>query len=78
MDPDLLSEPAATALEAAVDGVRTALGHLIKVVEDGALTDLGAPGLVGFLAEFEQVRNTMPVIDRAAIRTGSSRACRGS
>jgi hypothetical protein len=70
MDPDLLSEPAATALEAAVDGVRTALGHLIKVVEDGALTDLGAPGLVGFLAEFEQVRNTMPVIDRAAIAYG--------
>ena len=51
MDLDVPSEPAATALEAAVDGVRTALGHLIKVVDDSALTDLGAVGLVGFLAE---------------------------
>ena len=45
MNLDVPSEPAATALEAAVDAVRTALGHLIKVVDDGALTDLGAVGL---------------------------------
>lgn len=63
-------QPAASALQAALDGVRTSLGHLIKVVDDGALTDLGAVSLIGFLAEFEQVRNRLPVIDRAVIQYG--------
>jgi hypothetical protein len=70
MNSEVPAEPASTALEAAVDGVRTALGHLIKVVDDGALDDLGAQGLVGFLAEVEQVRNVWPVVDRAAIQYG--------
>ncbi|HEY5783275.1 MAG TPA: hypothetical protein VIT65_00700, partial [Microlunatus sp.] len=71
MISEVLPEPAASALQAALDGVRTSVGHLVKVVDDGALTDLGASGLVGFLAEFEQVRNTGdrsggdPVRDRA-------------
>jgi hypothetical protein len=42
--------------------------HLIKIVEDGALHDLGAHGLVGFLQEVEQVRNQLPVVDRAVIQ----------
>ena len=70
MISEVLPEPAASALQAALDGVRTSVGHLVKVVDDGALTDLGASGLVGFLAEFEQVRNILPVIDRAAIQYG--------
>lgn len=41
--------------------------HLIKVVDDGGLGEVGAAGLVGFLAELEQVRNPWPVVDRAAI-----------
>ena len=57
-------------LAAAVDGVRTAVGHLVKVVDDGGLGELDAVGLVGFLAELEQVRNTWPVVDRAAIQFG--------
>ena len=64
-------------MRAAVDSVRTALGHLIKVVDDGALTDLGAQGLVGFLAEVEQVRNTLPVVDRAAIQYGIEQGVAG-
>ena len=70
MSSEVLAEPAATALQAAVDSVRTAVGHLVKVVDDGALADLGAVGLVGFLAEVEQVRNVLPVVDRAAIQYG--------
>jgi hypothetical protein len=63
-------QPAATPLQAAMDGFGTALSHLIKVVEDGALRDLGAVGMVSFLQEFEAVRNTMPVVDRAVIEHG--------
>ena len=37
MNSVLPPEQASTELEAAVDGVRTAVGHLIKVVDDGAL-----------------------------------------
>ncbi|HVK36709.1 MAG TPA: HNH endonuclease, partial [Microlunatus sp.] len=70
MNSKVPAEPVGTALEAAVDGVRTAVGHLIKVVGDGALSDLGAQGLVGFLAEMERVRNVLPVVDRAAIQHG--------
>ncbi|HEY5788962.1 MAG TPA: DUF222 domain-containing protein, partial [Microlunatus sp.] len=70
MISEVLPEPAASALQAALDGVRTSVGHLVKVVDDGALTDLGAVGLVGFLTDFEQVRNILPVIDRAAIQYG--------
>jgi hypothetical protein len=70
MDPTPTAEPVGAVLAAAVDGVRTAVGHLIKVVDDGALADLGAVGLVGFLAELEQVRNQWPVVDRAAIQYG--------
>ena len=61
---------AASPLPAAVDQVRVAVQHLTKLVDDGALTDLGAVSLVEFLQGWEQVRNTMPVIDRAAIQFG--------
>ena len=57
----------------AMDGFATSFGHLVKVVDDGGLEDLDAPGLVGFLQMFETVRNAMPVIDHAVIRTATER-----
>jgi hypothetical protein len=70
MDPIATAEAAGSVLASAVDGVRTAVGHLVKVIDDGGLGELDAVGLVGFLAELEQVRNTWPVVDRAAIQFG--------
>ncbi len=70
MKPDLSAAAAASPLRGAMDGLDTALQHLIKVVEDGALGDLGAVSLVGFLQEFEQFCNQLPVVDRAAIQYG--------
>ena len=64
-------EPVAAPLRAAVDGVRVAVQGLIKLVDDGALTDLGALGLVEFLQDWETVRNMMPVVDRTAIQYGT-------
>lgn len=70
MIPATNAEPAAASLLGALDGVRTGVQHLIKLVEDGSLHDLGALGLVGFLQELEQVRNQLPTVDRAVIQHG--------
>ena len=48
-----------------------AVEHLIKLVDDGALTDLGALGLVDTLQTLERVRNKLPVLDRAMIAYGT-------
>ena len=64
-------EPAASALPAAVDTLDVAVEHLIKLVDDGALRDLGAFGLVDLLQAVERVRNKLPVIDRAMIQYGT-------
>ena len=64
-------EPAAPALQAAVDSLDVAVEHLIKLVDDGALGDLGAFGLVDTLQSLEQVRNKLPVVDRAMIQYGT-------
>ena len=61
---------AAPALQAAVDSLDVAVEHLIKVVDDGALADLGAFGLVETLQALERVRNKLPVLDRAMIQYG--------
>ena len=53
--------PAASALQAAVDSLDVAVEHLIKLVDDGALADLGAFGLVDMLQSVERVRNKLPV-----------------
>jgi len=76
MDPTSAAE--ATPLQQpplcdAMDGFATSFGHLVKLVDDGALEDLDGPGLVGFLQMFETVRNAMPVIDHALIRTATER-----
>jgi len=64
-------EPAAPALQAAVDSLDVAVEHLIKLVDDGALGDLGAFGLVATLQSLERVRNKLPVVDRAMIQHGT-------
>src|SRR6478736_305619 len=64
-------EAAASALQAAVDSLDVAVEHLIKLVDDGALTDLGALGLVDTLQTLERVRNKLPVLDRAMIAYGT-------
>ena len=71
MSPSTAPEPAATALQAAVDSLGTAVEHLTKLVEDGALGDLGAFGLVETMQAFETVRNRLPVVDRAMISYGT-------
>ncbi len=58
-------------LHAAVDTVRTSLQHLIKLIDDGAHTDLGALSLVETLQQWETLRNTLPVVDRALIQHGT-------
>ena len=63
--------PAASALQAAVDSLDVAVEHLIKLVDDGALADLGAFGLVDMLQSVERVRNKLPVLDRAMIQYGT-------
>jgi len=57
----------ASSLQHALDGFATSLEHLVKVVEDGALEDLDAPGLVGFFQAVERVRNRIPLIDHGVI-----------
>lgn len=64
-------EPAAGALLAAVDALEVAVEHLIKIVDDGALVDLGAFGIVETLRSLERVRNKIPVVDRAIIQHGT-------
>jgi len=64
-------QPAAPALQAAVDSLDVAVEHLIKLVDDGALGDLGAFGLVDTLQSLEKVRNKLPVVDRAMIQYGT-------
>jgi hypothetical protein len=71
-------EPAATGLQAAVDAVDVALEHLIKIVDDGALLDLGAFGLVETMQRFETVRNKLPVVDRAMIQHGTEQGVAGA
>ena len=69
-------QPAAPALQAAVDSLDVAVEHLIKLVDDGALGDLGAFGLVDTLQSLEKVRNKLPVVDRAITSTAPNKAAR--
>ena len=71
MNPSEVAE--ASPLHDALDGFATAVDHLVKVVDDGAVDVLDAVGLVGFLQEFEAVRNRLPVVDHRAIRSAVER-----
>ena len=53
-----------------MDSLDVAVAHLIKLVDDGALGDLGAFGLVQTMQAVERVRNKLPVVDRAMIQYG--------
>ena len=64
-------QSAAPPLRAAVDALDVAVEHLIKLVDEGGLHDLGAVGLVETLQAFERVRNKLPVVDRAMIQHGT-------
>ena len=70
-------ETADHPLLAAVDAAETAVEHLIKLVDDGAHTDLGAFGLVEVLRHVERVRNKLPVVDGALIEFGSEQGASG-
>jgi hypothetical protein len=61
-----------TACETTASHVRrtSPSSTLIKLVDDGALTDLGAYGL-DTLQTLERVRNKLPVLDRAMIAYGT-------
>jgi len=63
----------ATPLQHALDGFATAFDHLFKIVDDGALDDLDAHGLVAFAQDFETIRNRMPGVDHLVIRAGLDR-----
>ncbi len=65
MNPD--EADAATPLQHALDAFATSLGHLVKLVEDGALCDLDPSELIEFMRDVEQVRNRIPLIDHAVI-----------
>ena len=78
MDPAPAPEAAGHPLFAAVDAAETAVEHLIKLVDDGAHTDLGAFGLVEVLRHLERVRNKLPVVDGTLIQHGSEQGAPGT
>ena len=62
-----------TAVEFALDGLATALDHLVKTVEDGGLDAHDQAGLVSVLQGFERVRNRMALVDHTLIADGARR-----
>ena len=51
----------------ALDALVTAVDHLVKVVDDGGLDGYDDAQLLGFLQDFERVRNRLPVGDHRTI-----------
>jgi delta-aminolevulinic acid dehydratase/porphobilinogen synthase len=51
----------------ALDQLTVGLDHLVKLVEDGGLDHYDDPGLVGFLQDFEKVRNRLSLVDHVSI-----------
>jgi hypothetical protein len=78
MDPTTAPETVGHPLLAAVDAAETAVEHLIKLVDDGSHTDLGAFGLVEVLRHLERVRNKLPVVDGTLIQHGSEQGAPGT
>lgn len=68
MKPGPDDESETTPLARAVDGMVGALDRLIAEIDRGALRDLEASGLIGFLQAFETIRRTIPVVDHAALQ----------
>ena len=72
-----------TPTELALDTLSTSLDHLVKIVEDGGLDAFNDAALVGFLQDFERVRNRLPLIDHRVIGDATRRGlpdtlCQGS
>jgi hypothetical protein len=63
----------ATAVDLALDRLSTAFDHLLEVVEDGGLDGYDEAGLIGFLQEFERLRNRLPLVDHRAIHESEAR-----
>lgn len=57
----------AAAADHALDGLTTALDHLVKVVDDGGLGSFDNGRLLEFLQSFERVRNRLSLVDHRAI-----------
>ncbi|MCW2805706.1 MAG: hypothetical protein JWN06_3923, partial [Propionibacteriaceae bacterium] len=57
----------ATPVDHALDQLRVAMGHLVKAVEDGGLDHYDIPGLLGFVVEFERVRNGAALVDHRVV-----------
>src|SRR4051812_22924798 len=64
---------AATAVDHALDGLSTALDHLVKVVEDGGLDAYDDRQLVTFAQQVEAVRNRTALLDHRLIHDGQAR-----
>ena len=62
-----------TPLDHALDQLVTARDHLVKLVDDGALTGLDHVQLVGVLQSFERFRNGLPVVDHRLIVDSTAR-----
>lgn len=65
------------AADHALDQLSVAVGHLVKVVEDGGLDSFDDMGLVGFMQAFEQIRNRMQLVDHRMITDGEHRGLPG-
>ena len=72
-----VAEPVSPVLRAAVDALEVAVEDLITLVGDGHVRDLGAFELVATLQSLEQVRNKLPVVDRALIQYGTEQGVPG-
>jgi hypothetical protein len=67
----------ATAVDHALEQLVLAVGHLVKVVEDGGLDAFDAGELVGFVQSFERVRNRLALVDHRVIGDGERRGLPG-
>ena len=63
----------ASEIADARETMRSGLRHLVKLFEDGGLDELDDPGLVGFLRDYEQVRNQLPLVDHQVLREAGRR-----
>jgi Domain of unknown function (DUF222)/HNH endonuclease len=63
----------ATAVDHALDAFRVAAAGLVKVVEDGGFDAFDDQGLIGFLQDFERVRNRLALVDHRAVRDAEVR-----
>lgn len=64
-NPDRLES---AGLSVAIDSVRTAVTHVIKLADDGGLNDFDTIGLMQLLRHFQGVLNLLSVFDQALIQ----------